>query len=268
MRRTICAAAFVLLLLPGPPALPEELSGPEISFPAIKEYLDTGKRSPGLLEELKLIQQKSRSSPEYRALDGLLNRAGQKGRFQFMELLQREGLIGPVVSPEVLPAIGRVIIHSVEVVDRRATTDEPLSREPPRQQLKVSFGVEGDLFGYLRYHGYTLATIFAVCKGPGGGSNTLVRHPYVYDDNGIVNSFRTDIANGTRQPPGRVFRAYVYMQHERNDEIPPYDLWREPKDVCLQLTGGNGLGGSFTTELLYISERTISEAIATRAHLP
>ena len=66
MPRTIFAAAFVFLLLRGSPALPEELPGPELSFAAIKEYLDTGKRSPGLLKELKQIREKNRSSPEYK----------------------------------------------------------------------------------------------------------------------------------------------------------------------------------------------------------
>jgi hypothetical protein len=94
----------------------------------------------------------------------------------------------------VLPAIGDVRIHSVEVVDRRPDTDELFpGRAPPReQQLKVSFGVEGDLFSYLRYRGYNLGATFGVCTALHLGRDTLVGHPYVYDDNGIVNSFRKD----------------------------------------------------------------------------
>jgi hypothetical protein len=102
----------------------------------------------------------------------------------------------------------------------------------------------------------------------------LDNYPGVYDDNGIVNYFRKDIAEGARQPPDRTFRVYAYIQGKEESrrgfgtEISPaYNLWREPKDLCLRLMGSNGAGGGFRTEWMYISERTLSEAIA-RAHLP
>lgn len=174
-----------------------------------------------------------------------------------------------------LPAIGDLQLLSLELVEDKEPTDIIMPNAqhptgPSRRQIKLRFAVEGDLFRYIKFHEYNIGIDAFLCvRGIIDNKKPLDSTSYIFDDRGLVDPYRTDIAHGVHQQSGHVFRAYIYMQpvprsgtHNVFEKETLYDLLREPKDVCLQLRGGNMLGGVFKTNRIIITEQMILDAIA------
>jgi len=129
--------------------------------------------------------------------------------------------------------------------------------------LRVQFSTSVDLVQFARSGGYNLSRYAFFCGHPheeGGMGN-----PDIFWQGISLSGLDRFSLRESGMKEGTAITYYVFIEAARGEiksipPLPPYDLRREPRDLCFQLRGGNQMGG-YRSNTVVIPQAAISEAL-------
>jgi hypothetical protein len=172
------------------------------------------------------------------------------------------GLAGCVLG---VPGVHDVNVVAVEVVD------DPLYHPPRDRVLKVTFSTRRNLFQYNQDYGWL---VFSTISGCESGS---LKEPELVAGGTFWRNLDVDLTGKDEKDEyarikDELKRSETHLYHTflniRNEDIVikggkptafPYDLEKDPQDVCYQLSGGQ-LWGHFRSNVAPIPKEMIASA--------
>jgi hypothetical protein len=138
---------------------------------------------------------------------------------------------------------------------------------PSDELLKITFSSSIDLGEIARRYDYHVSTKIYFCEdGADKYKNGIARYSDVYSNQRVV-AYDMKREAGQRTTHQQ-FLYYLYFDVVRSPSfdvfrkrLPGYDLHRDPRDLCVQVHGGNMLGESYDTNILTIPKDAIASAL-------
>lgn len=155
-----------------------------------------------------------------------------------------------------LPALG-----DFQIVPR--IPDNEAEPKHHRLLLRVQFLTSVDLARFSRSHSYNLGRRAFFCARP--DEERGMGNPDVFWQGQNVGNLAQESLRESGEEEGAPIVYYVFIEAVRGETQsipprPPYDLRREPRDMCFQLSGGNQLGG-YRSNTVVVPQSAISEAL-------
>lgn len=127
--------------------------------------------------------------------------------------------------------------------------------------IAVEFTTTTDLISY-HVNSTTVHAVASFCTPSNGVSPSTVPYidPYVYWLDTAIDGLpqpdsRYLMFLAEKQAPSFTYRVFIDLKG------PGYDLEKEPRDICIKLTGGNELSMIFTSKTLVLSKEAIAKLL-------
>lgn len=162
-----------------------------------------------------------------------------------------------------------VSVNTIDPIKASDVVSAGANPWPDRAVLVINFTSERDLLDYAKQHEYNIGNDSSFCLGNGvDAARPLQNSPYVFDTSGKVDAFRASVSK-EKGPPSTdlpIYHVYVSIAPialaGRN--VFAYDLRQDPEDICVQLRGGNMLGGKFVSDTIIVPKAAVVYAMAHR----
>jgi len=169
------------------------------------------------------------------------------------------------------PDLQNLKLVSVAMIQPRNPADAATGSTNPwddRAALVVNFSAERGLYAYAKQYEYNIGNTASFCRRNDIDKARLLQNdPYVFSALGKVDAYRThDPSASAGQPTYHVYVAITPVQLAGQSTVN-YDLRRDLEDICIQLRGGNMVGGKFTSNVIVIPKATIGDALTHRSGL-
>jgi len=180
-------------------------------------------------------------------------------------------LLGACISHDTPGDVSFAAVEAVDYYDRpelpslgdlqMGAGDDTLPKQH-KLLLRVQFSTSVDLVRFAKSGGYNLGRLAFFCEQPDEEADG---NPYVFWQGENISRLDRASLRENGQEEGPPITYYVFIGAVRGKikaipPLPPYDLRRQPRDVCFDLSGGNQMGG-YRSNTVVIPQSAISEAL-------
>ncbi len=135
-------------------------------------------------------------------------------------------------------------------------------QRPHKLLLKIYFSTETDLWEFTQGRGYDLGALAHFCDAP--DKKVLLSFIDVYWNRRSVDSLRRNlIQQSIEAENGQRIEYYTFAEVKRDEPDPEFvsfDLSRDPRDLCIYLTGTNGVF-AFRSNTFVVPKEEIAAAL-------
>ena len=136
-----------------------------------------------------------------------------------------------------------------------------------RLMLKTTFASATDLVQFVQRHSYSLGAGASFCDQ--SEERVSLAYPPIYWHGAHLNPYDQNAAELSRDPDSASIAYYVYLaaeSRERPWHISPgpsraFDLRKDPRDVCLYVSGGNMSGFGYKSNFVVLPASEIAAAL-------
>jgi hypothetical protein len=155
---------------------------------------------------------------------------------------------------------------SVKESDLRNPTDASRSLPSNAPVIVISFTADRDLRKLARQHEFNIGNDAYFCREKKVDvSRPLQSASSIFDSLGKVYELGEDTSRETSDRKG-YYEIYISVKSISlaGQNVYNYDLRQDSGDICIEIRGGNMLGGRFASNIILVSKEAIDTALAHR----